>query len=69
MTDEEYSMIANYILSGLDFFAPDKKESFANNEETLKFLVNTQIAPTPLARAAFCEDALKHRCKQAWNNM
>lgn len=59
MTDEEYSMIANYILSGLDFFAPDKKESFANNEETLKFLVNTQIAPTPLARAAFCEDALK----------
>lgn len=59
MTDEEYSMIANYILSGLNFFAPDKKESFANNEETLKFLVNTQIAPTPLARAAFCEDALK----------
>lgn len=59
MTDEEYSMIANYILSGLDFFAPDKKGGFANNEETLKYLVNTQIAPTPLARAAFCEDALK----------
>ena len=59
MTDEEYSMIANYILSGLDFFAPDKKDGFANNEETLKYLVNTQIAPTPLARAAFCEDALK----------
>lgn len=59
MTDEEYSMIVNYILSGLNFFAPDKKDSFANNEETLKYLVNTQIAPTPLARAAFCEDALK----------
>ena len=59
MTDEEYSMIANYILSGLDFFAPDKKDGFANNEETLKYLVNTQIAPTPLARAAFCEDSLK----------
>lgn len=59
MTDEEYSMIANYILSGIDFFAPDKKDSFANSEETLKYLVNTQIAPTPLARAAFCEDALK----------
>lgn len=59
MTDEEYSMIANYILSGIDFFAPDKKDSFANNEETLKYLVNTQIAPTPLARAAFCEEALK----------
>ena len=59
MTDEEYSMIAGYILSGIDFFAPDKKDSFANNEEILKYLVNTQIAPTPLARAAFCEDALK----------
>ena len=59
MTDEEYSMIANYILSGVDFFAPDKKDSFANSEEALKYLVNTQIAPTPLARAAFCEDALK----------
>ena len=59
MTDEEYSMIAGYILSGIDFFAPDKKDSFENNKETLKYLVNTQIAPTPLARAAFCEEALK----------
>ena len=59
MTDEEYSMIANYIISGIDFFAPDKKDSFENREETLKYLVNTQIAPTPLARAAFCENALK----------
>ena len=59
MTDEEYCMIADYILSGIDLFAPDKKGSFANSEETLKYLVNTQIAPTPLARAAFCEEALK----------
>lgn len=59
MTDEEYEMIAAYILGGMDFFAPDKKDSFANNEEALAYLVNTQIAPTPLARAAFCEDALK----------
>ena len=59
MTDEEYGMIAAYILGGMDFFAPDKKDSFANKEEALTYLVNTQIAPTPLARAAFCEDALK----------
>ena len=37
MTDEEYSMIAGYILSGVDFFAPDKKDSFANSEEALKY--------------------------------
>lgn len=59
MTDEEYGMIASYILGGMDFFAPDKKDSFANKEEALMYLVNTQIAPTPLARAAFCEEALK----------
>ncbi len=59
MTEEEYAMIASYILSGMDFFAPDKKGSFAGDEEALCYLVNTQIAPTPLARAAFCEEALK----------
>lgn len=59
MTDDEYRMIASYILGGMDFFAPDKKDSFANHEEALSYLINTQIAPTPLARAAFCEQALK----------
>lgn len=59
MTDEEYRQISDYIVSGIDFFAPDKKDSFENREETLEYLVNTQIAPTPLARAAFCENALK----------
>ena len=59
MTEEEYGMMASYILSGMDFFALEKKSSFANNEEALRYLVNTQIAPTPLARAAFCEEALK----------
>ena len=27
MTEEEYRMIAGYILSGMDFFAPEKKEA------------------------------------------
>lgn len=63
ITDEEYSMIANYILGGIDFFAPDKKDSFADNKEALRYLVNTQIAPTPLARAAFCENELKASVK------
>lgn len=35
MTDEEYGMIAAYILGGMDFFAPDKKDSFANKEQML----------------------------------
>lgn len=59
LTAEEYASIGKYILSGYDFFAPDKKGTFENEAEALSYLVNTQIAPTPLARAKFCEDSLK----------
>lgn len=59
MTDEEYQSIGSYILGGIDFFAPEKKGTFASDEAALRYLVNTQIAPTPLARARFCEDSLK----------
>ena len=63
MTDQEYQMIADYILGGIDFFAPDKKGNFENDDEALRFLVNTQIVPTPVARARFCEDSLKAAMK------
>ena len=59
MTDEEYSMMRQYIISGIDFFAPDKKDSFGDDEEMLRWIVETQLAPTPLARAKFCDDSLK----------
>lgn len=59
MTREEYGAMGHYILSGLDFFAPERKGSFADEAQALRYLVHTQIAPTPLARARFCEDSLK----------
>lgn len=59
ITDEEYTAMGRYILDGVDFFCPDQKEKFSGEEETLRYLVHTQIAPTPLARAAFCEERLK----------
>ncbi len=59
MTDDEYKQIQEYMLGGIDFFAPDKKESFASADDMLKWIVQTQIAPTPLARARYCEDSLK----------
>lgn len=59
MTDDEYRMIGEYILAGFDFFAPEKKSLFDNKKDALQYLVNTQIAPTPLARAKFCEESLK----------
>ena len=48
MTDHEYQMIANYILGGIDFFAPEKKDIFKDDTETMRYLINTHIAPTPL---------------------
>lgn len=58
-SEKEYKAMGEYVVGGLDFFAPDKKGEFASSEEVLKYLVNTQLAPTPVARAKFCEDALK----------
>lgn len=59
MSKKEYAMIKQHILGGVDFFAPDKKGAFKSDEEALHYLVYTQIAPTPIARAKFCEDSLK----------
>lgn len=59
ITESEYRQIQGYMLGGIDFFAPDKKDSFASSSDMLQWIVQTQIAPTPLARARFCEDALK----------
>lgn len=59
MSPDEYSSISRYILGGIDFFAPDKKDSFHSSDDALRYLVNTHIAPTPLCRAAYCESALR----------
>lgn len=59
MTDEEYKTIEKYILGGIDFFAPEKKNTFINDTEAVRYIVNSQLAPTPLCRAAYCERAMK----------
>lgn len=59
MSNQEYADMGSYILSGADFLAPDKKDSFAGHREALTYLVHTQFAPIPLARARFCEDSLR----------
>lgn len=59
MTDEEYQQISQYVSSGIDFFAPEKKNELHSRDDILKYIVRTQLAPTPAARARFCEDSLK----------
>lgn len=59
MSDAEFESMKSYIKSGVDFFAPEKKGAFADDEDLLEWLVNTQLAPTVLARACFCEERLR----------
>ncbi|MGM9927751.1 MAG: class I SAM-dependent methyltransferase [Bacillus sp. (in: firmicutes)] len=60
LTDEEYAQISQYMADGITFFDPERAKDFSTKEEALKWVVQTQLAPTPLARAKFCEDMLKN---------
>ncbi|NTU89056.1 MAG: class I SAM-dependent methyltransferase [Actinobacteria bacterium] len=56
LTDEEYGQIAHSMSGGVEFFNP----SFVgNSEESLRWVVNNQLSPTPLGRAAFAEKSLE----------
>lgn len=58
--EEDYRALCGYVLGGADFFAPEKKGSFQSPAAALDYLVHTQLAPTPVCRAAFCERALEN---------
>jgi methyltransferase (TIGR00027 family) len=60
MTDNEYKRVSGYMAGGLSFFAPEKTEELKDPAEALRYVVQTQIAPTPLARAHYCEDMLEN---------
>ena len=55
---EEWQTLRASVLGGADFFAPEQAQTLTG-EDLLGYLVNTQLAPTPLARAQFCEESLK----------
>ena len=63
LTPEEYANLSAYVLGGIDFFTPEKKGAFKSDAEALLYLIDTQLAPTPLCRAAFAENALKAAAK------
>lgn len=60
-TDEEYEQMKKYIVSGAEFFIPrlNSKEHNFSEETLLDVIVKTRLAPTPIARARYCEDCLK----------
>lgn len=56
LSDGEYAALKGYIAGATDFFAPGKQ--FKSVDEAVCYIVDYCLAPTPLARAKFCEDAL-----------
>jgi len=59
MTAEEYTAVQGYILAGAKFFEPEIDPAKQEPKELLRRLVNVHIAPSPLCRAAYTEQALK----------
>ena len=59
MTAEEYAAVQGDILGGAQFFEPQIDVVKHNPVELLLRLVNVHIAPSPLCRAAYTEQALK----------
>lgn len=56
LTDKEYHTIGQSMKHGIVFFNRDFKE---NEDEALRWIVDNQLSPTPLARAAFAEKNLE----------
>ena len=59
MTAEEYAAVQGYVLGGAQFFEPEIDPAKQEPKELLRKRVNVHIAPSPLCRAAYTEQALK----------
>ena len=59
MTAEEYAAVQGCIFGGAQFFEPGIDPVVWEPKELVRMLVNTHIAPSPLCRAAYTEQALK----------
>ncbi|MGF9915865.1 class I SAM-dependent methyltransferase [Paenibacillus ehimensis] len=59
ISQQEFSDIREHMIRGIPFFNQDMAERFQDNpDEILKWIVQVQLSPTPLARAAYCENVL-----------
>lgn len=60
ISEEEYQQISNSMLQGIKFFNPNFN---GNNDEALRWIVDNQLSPTPLSRAAYVERMLQNAVK------
>lgn len=54
---EEYDLISENMSKGIQFFNP---KFIGSDTEALRWIVDHQLAPTPLGRAAYCERMLEN---------
>ncbi|MFD1412462.1 class I SAM-dependent methyltransferase [Oceanobacillus jeddahense] len=65
ITQKEFSDIRENMINGIQFFNSQIASEFQNDpEEILKWITQVQLSPTPLARAAYCENVLFHAMSQ-----
>ncbi len=55
LSEEEYDQIGKSMSAGISFFNPGFE---GKSGEALRFIVDNQLSPSPLGRAAFAEKAL-----------
>lgn len=60
LTNVEYEQIASNMAKGINFFNPSFE---GTQEEALRWIVDNQLSPSPIGRAAFAEAALKNAVK------
>ncbi|MFC4403771.1 class I SAM-dependent methyltransferase [Gracilibacillus xinjiangensis] len=64
ISQEEFSAISRNMIDGIHFFNKDISQKWQENpDEILKWIVQVQLSPTPLARSAYCEKTLLHEHK------
>lgn len=57
---EEFQGISKNMAEGIHFFNPDEAHLYPDQQSALKWVVQTQIAPTPLLRSRYTEDMLEN---------
>ncbi|WML52256.1 class I SAM-dependent methyltransferase [Neobacillus sp. PS3-12] len=61
ITKKEFADIRENMINGIQFFNHEIEKRFHDQpDEILKWITQVQLSPTPLARAAYCENVLFH---------
>lgn len=70
ISEKEHSDIRDHLIQGISFFSKDMAQRLQGQpNDILKWVTQVQLSPTPLARAAYCEEVLLNEVKLGPNSM